>query len=103
MSVSYTHLAGELTVQDTGTEAVLKAGDAVFTADGGVHSAENRTGQEAQMPAVIFPRYHLCHRRFESCLGRPKNRQIDSSSGKYTQTDDRLSPAGNILFFLPDK
>ena len=52
----YYILAGELTVQDNGTEAVLKAGDAVFTADGGVHSAENRTGQEAQLLAVIFPR-----------------------------------------------
>lgn len=52
----YYILAGELTVQDNGTEAVLKAGDAVFTADGGVHSAENRTGQETQLLAVIFPR-----------------------------------------------
>lgn len=51
----YYVLSGELTVDDNGTEVQLKAGDAVFTADGDVHSAENRTDQEAQMLAVIFP------------------------------------------------
>lgn len=52
----YYVLAGELTVNDDGTEALLKVGDAVFTADGGAHSAENRTDQEVQLLAVIFPK-----------------------------------------------
>lgn len=52
----YYVLSGELMVNDNGTEALLKAGDAVFTADGDAHSAENCTDQEVQLLAVIFPR-----------------------------------------------
>ncbi len=51
----YYVLQGELVVVDDGEEIVLKAGDAIFTGDGGAHSAENRTDQEAKMLAVIFP------------------------------------------------
>lgn len=43
-------------MNDNGTEALLKVGDAVLSADGGAHSAENRTDQEVQLLAVIFPK-----------------------------------------------
>ena len=52
----YFVLTSELTVTDNGTEEVLHPGDAIFTADGGTHSAENRTDGEVKMLAVIFIR-----------------------------------------------
>lgn len=52
----YYVLQGELAVVDDAKEVILQAGDAIFTSDGGSHSAENRSDREAQMLAVIFPR-----------------------------------------------
>lgn len=51
----YYVLEGELTVTDNGEESVLEAGEAMFTADGGSHSGENRTEQEVKVLAVVFP------------------------------------------------
>lgn len=52
----YFLLEGELAATDNGVETILKAGDAMFTADGGTHSAENRSGEAAKVVAVVFPR-----------------------------------------------
>lgn len=51
----YYVLEGQLTVTDNGVEAVLEAGEAMFTAEGGTHSGENRTDKDVKVLAVIFP------------------------------------------------
>ena len=42
----YFLLEGELEVTDNDTKTTMHTGDAMFTADGGTHSAENCTDQE---------------------------------------------------------
>lgn len=51
----YFLLEGELEVTDNDTKTTMHTGDAMFTADGGTHSAENCTGQVAKVLAVVFP------------------------------------------------
>ena len=48
-------LEGELEVTDNDTKTTMHTGDAMFTADGGTHSAENCTDQVAKVLAVVFP------------------------------------------------
>ena len=50
----YYVLSGELTVIQPEGERLLKAGDVAFTANGEGHSVENRSGEKAEMLAVIF-------------------------------------------------
>ena len=40
---------------DNDTKTTMHTGDAMFTADGGTHSAENCTSQVAKVLAVVFP------------------------------------------------
>ena len=51
----YFLLEGELEVTDNDTKTTMHTGDAMFTADGGTHSAENCTDQVAKVLAVVFP------------------------------------------------
>ena len=51
----YFLLEGELEVTDNDTKTTMHTGDAMFTADGGTHSAGNCTGQVAKVLAVVFP------------------------------------------------
>ena len=50
----YYILEGELAVNDNGVETVMKPGDAMWTANGHFHSAENRTDKDVKMLAVVI-------------------------------------------------
>ncbi|MCF0212415.1 MAG: cupin domain-containing protein [Bacteroidales bacterium] len=51
---AYYILEGELTVTDNDTTRTLHPGDVLFTADGNLHSIENRTSQPGAFLAIIF-------------------------------------------------
>lgn len=50
----YYILSGEVVVTDNGAEAVLRAGDMMFTGNGDTHSVENRSGETAEFLAFIL-------------------------------------------------
>lgn len=50
----YYVLKGEMSMNDNGEEVIVRAGDALFTADGAGHSAVNKSNETAELLGVVI-------------------------------------------------